>query len=288
MLFCFEDYRRIAGAIQNSRFLQERLFTIARFDNREAHVHIPETVEGEHCFILGSIAPPDDHLVSFTLLAHTLKQQGARRVTGVLPYLAYARQDKVKVGESLAAAWAGSLLKASGVDQIITVDVHSERDKELFAVPLVSLSPEKLFAAEIDAHSLRDGTIVAPDHGAVPRCEALKQAVGIQGTITPHFDKRRTEQGIVHSDLIGEVGPRVILVDDILDTGGTLVSACERLMRAKVDEIYIFITHGLFTGQHWKKLWDLRVRHIFCTDTKNPPKRAGKGEILWQVLKLRY
>jgi phosphoribosylpyrophosphate synthetase len=137
MLFYFEDYRRMAGAILDSGSLLERTFTIARFDNQEAHVNIPEPVGGEYYFILGSIAPPDDRLVSFTMIAHTLKRQGATHVTGILPYLAYARQDKAKGGESLAAAWAGSILKASGVDPIVTIDVHSERDKELFAVPLV-------------------------------------------------------------------------------------------------------------------------------------------------------
>jgi ribose-phosphate pyrophosphokinase len=82
-----------------------------------------------------------------------------------------------------------------------------------------------------------------------------------------HFDKRRTSTGIVHDGPIGKVGARAVIVDDILDTGGTLVSACEKLVCAGAEELYIFVTHGLFTGQLWQKLWSLPVKHIFCTDT---------------------
>ena len=82
-----------------------------------------------------------------------------------------------------------------------------------------------------------------------------------------YFNKLRTASGIVHSDPIGKVGSRAVIVDDILDTGGTLVSACEKLARAGAEELYIFVTHGLFTGQAWRDLWSLPVKHIFCTDT---------------------
>jgi ribose-phosphate pyrophosphokinase len=192
MLFCFDEFRGMADTLRRSEVLRECSFTIAHFDNWETHINISKPVKDKRCFILGSIAPPDSQLISVTMLAHTLKQQGAECVTAILPYLAYARQDKIKAGESLAAAWAGSLLWASGVDQIVTIDVHSDADKELFTLPMTTLSPAMLFAAEIETHSLADGTIVAPDRGALPRCEALKQATGVQGTTTPRFDKKRT------------------------------------------------------------------------------------------------
>jgi ribose-phosphate pyrophosphokinase len=183
----------------------------------------------------------------------------------------------VKSGESLAAAWAGMLLKASGIDQILTVDVHSERDRQLFPIPLISLSSANLFAAEIEKRALTAVPIVAPDRGAIARCQAVKKELGSPPSDLPYFEKKRTEQGIVHRGLVGEVGRRAIIVDDMLDTGGTLVSACEKLIEAKVEEICIFVTHGLFTGEEWRKLWSLRVSRIFCTDTV-PPARHIKSE----------
>jgi len=150
---------------------------------------------------------------------------------------------------------------------VLTLDVHSERDQELFPLPLVSLSTADLFAHAIKQGRLTDATVVAPDNGAVPRCEAVQRAAAIPATETPYFEKRRTNQGITHHGPIGKVGSRVVIVDDILDTGGTLVSACEKLVDAKVKEIYICVTHGLFTGTSWKKLWSLGVKRIFCTDT---------------------
>ncbi len=273
MLFTFPEYQQLASAFQGIAGLGLRAFSIARYDNQEMHAAIPGHFPGEGCFILGSIAPPDEQFVSFTLLSHTLREHGASHITAILPYLAYDRQDKVKEGESLAAAWAGSLLKASGVDRIITVDLHSERDEQLLQIPLISLSPASLFAKEIQSRGLADATIVAPDHGAVRRCEAVRAAAGLPLADTPYFEKKRTDHGVVHSGLIGKTCSRVILIDDMLDTGGTLISACDKLRCIGVDEIYIFVTHGLFTGAGWRKLWSLNVKHISCTDTI-PPSAA--------------
>jgi ribose-phosphate pyrophosphokinase len=267
ILFSFSNYGHIARQLQDTSFLQRGQFTVARYDNQELHATVQGPVSKEHCLILGSIAPPDEQVLSLMLLAHTLKKEGAGKVTAILPYLAYSRQDKDKPGESLAAAWIGALLKSSGIDQVLTVDVHSERDKQLFPLPLLSLSTAEVFAAAMEKHHLTDATIVAPDNGAISRCEEVKSAAGMPAGDTPYFEKKRTEKGIIHHGPIGRVGPRVVIIDDMLDTGGTLVSACEQLTAAKVEEIYILVTHGLFTGSDWGKLWSLRVKRIFCTDT---------------------
>lgn len=266
-LFGFSEYEYIAKGLRAPLALEQGQFWIEHFDNQELHVVVQNSVAGRPCSILGSIAPLEQRIVSFLLLAHTLKKEGASQLTGILPYLAYARQDKAKPKESLGAAWAGCLLKAAGVDRVVTVDLHSERDKELFSIPLLPVSPADLFAATIRERGWMEATIVAPDQGAISRCEAVKSAMGIATGGTAYFEKERFEKGIIHGRLVGEVGPKVIIIDDILDTGGTLVSAGERLTQAGVREIYIFITHGLFTGSQWTRLWALGVKHIFCTDT---------------------
>jgi ribose-phosphate pyrophosphokinase len=267
ILFGFSNYEQITRQLTAASICQSGHFAISRFDNQELCAFVQQPISGEHCLILGSIAPPDEQALSFMLLAHTLKKEGANKLTAVLPYLAYSRQDKFKPGESLATAWIGSLLKVSGVDQVLTVDVHSERDRELFSLPLISLSTADLFASVIKKYGLGDATIVAPDNGAISRCEAVKNAAGMPVVATPYFEKTRTERGVVHRGPIGNVGSRVVIIDDILDTGGTLISACEKLIAAKVEEIYVLVTHGLFTGSDWKRLQALNVRKIFCTDT---------------------
>jgi ribose-phosphate pyrophosphokinase len=273
ILFSFSAYENIARQLRTIASVQAGRFTVRRYDNQELYASVEGSVSGEHCVILGTIAPPDECLLSVALLAQTLKKEGADRITALLPYLAYSRQDKEKSGESLGTAWVGALLNSSRIDQVLTVDVHSERDKQLFPIPLISLSTAVLFADVIQNHQLTDATIVAPDNGAIDRCEAVKRAAGMPIGETPYFEKKRTEKGIIHHGPVGTVGARVVIVDDMIDTGGTLVSACEKLRAAGVQEIYILVTHGLFTGSSWQQLWSLGVRRIFCTDTV--PLRSG-------------
>ncbi len=273
ILLSFPGYENIARQLREATPVHIARFEIGRYANQELHARIGGAVAGEHCLILGTIAPPDESLLSVLLLAETLKKEGADKITAVLPYLAYSRQDKDKPGESLGTAWVGALLKSSGVDQVLTVDVHSERDKQLFPIPLISLSTDGLFAEVIERHGLVDATIVAPDNGAIGRCEAVTKAAGMPDREIPYFEKRRTDKGIVHSGPIGKVGAKVVIVDDMIDTGETLVSTCEKLSAAGTQEIYILVTHGLFTGSTWLKLWSLGVKQIFCTDTV--PLRRG-------------
>jgi len=270
-LFAFEAFRPMAETLAKAAGLISGHFQAARFENGEWHLELEASVEAsvkdERCFILGSIAPPDEQMIHAWLLAHTLKKEGAHTVTAIFPYLAYARHDKDKAGESLGTAWVGAVARASGIDEVITVDVHSDRARNLFPIPVISLSSAEVFAEALHRFGLIEATIVAPDEGAIGRCEAVKKAARMAPGEIPYFEKRRTLTGIAHVGRIGEVGRRVVIIDDILDTGGTLVSACERLREAGVEEINVMVTHGLFTGDRWKQLWRLGVQRIFCTDS---------------------
>lgn len=266
-LFSFPSHEPVARELRTIPTVQASQFSVARYDNQEMHIRVEGRVSGEHCVILGTIAPPDECLLAVTLLAQTLKKEGAIKITALLPYLAYTRQDKDKQGESLGAAWVGTLLKSSGINRVVTVDVHSDRDKQLFSIPLMSLPTDALFAQAIQDHRLQGATIVAPDNGAIARCEAVKRAAGMPIGEIPYFEKKRTDQGIIHHGPVGTVGAKVVMIDDMIDTGGTLISACENLRAAGVREIFILVTHGLFTGTNWTRLWSLGVKHIFCTDT---------------------
>lgn len=280
ILFAFEAFQAMAVALAKSAHLTLGCFRAARFDNGELHIGVETSVGKENCFVFGSIAPPDEQLLSTLLLAHTLKKEGAHRLTALLPYLAYARDDKDKPGQSLATAWAGALAQASGFDEVITVDVHSERAKRLFPIPVLSLSPAEVFAEALNRCGLNGATIVAPDEGAIGRCEAVQRAAGMAPGKIPYFKKERSATGITQAGPIGEVGCQAVIVDDILDTGGTLLSACEKLVEAGVEEITIMVTHGLFTGERWKQLRELGVKRIFCTDSVPLPAGVSASDIV--------
>jgi ribose-phosphate pyrophosphokinase len=253
----------------------------SRFSNGELYVRLGSPVASRVCAVLGSLAPPDEQIVSVLLLAHTLKRVGARRVVALLPYLGYARQDRAPAGQSLGSAWAGDLLRAVGVDQVLTIDLHSRRAAACFPMPLESLSPAPLFAQVLVERGLTDVSVVAPDEGALERCEAVIRAAGIHAP-PAYLRKRRDADGVTHGALVGTIAPRVAIVDDIIDTGGTLLSACLELRRAGAREITVFATHGLFTGQRWRELSALGVQRIYTTDSI--PAAGHRGGDIVEVL----
>ena len=280
MLFHLPLYRDLAVELQQLPDVLPGVFSFGRFPNDEMHLTLNTKVAQTCCVVLGADMPPDALLLETLLLCHTLKNEGAEKILAIFPYLAYMRQEKDEPGKSHTTAWIGSLLQASGIDEVLAVDVHSRLAMDRLAAPVVSLSPAPLFAQQILAHALTDATLVAPDEGGIPRCEAVRVAAGIATPIA-HMQKQRTPSGVTAS-LQGEVGRRAVIIDDILDTGGTLLACCERLCSAGVEEIVVMVTHGLFTGTGWQRLWDMGVTRIYCTDTVPLPAQAGAYNI--QVL----
>lgn len=264
-LFAFPHYDAMASQLQEVPHLTLGTFSLKQFPNHELHIKLKTHAAQRECIVLGTISPPEANLVTFLLLCHTLRKENAYRITALLPYLAYSRHDKKEPLESYATNLIGKLFHAAGVDEVITVDVHSPRSTRLFPIPLISLSPAVIFAEEIKKLELGTVTIVAPDTGAKRRCELVAKALGNKRVAV--MVKERSKKGITHLSLRGKVGEKVVIVDDILDTGQTLISACELLREKGVKEIVIMVTHGLFTGKEWKKLWKLGVKRIYCTDT---------------------
>lgn len=238
---------------------------LRRFANQELSLGLETEVRGKTCVVLGSVAPPDEQLLAFALAADTLRRQGAVRTVALLPYLAYARQDREEPGKGLGIAWVGEILRACGVGELVTIDIHSRRAAELLEMPVTSLSPAGLFAAQLERAALLDATIVAPDEGAIERSRAVAEAAGIARPIA-YLRKERTATGVVHRGLVGEVGRRAVVIDDIIDTGGTLVSCCRELHRRGAEETTVMVTHGLFTGERSMELLSL-VAGLYVTDS---------------------
>ena len=263
VLFVFPEFKHLLPSLSSQAFTSGS-FQIKHFPNRELYALIQTKVAGENCLVIGTIAPPEVNLLTFTLLVHTLKKDGAARVTAVLPYLGYARQDKAKIGASLGISWAGQLLSAVGVDELITIDVHSQSDIELLPLPVRSLGPAELFAEQVKELRQPDVVVVAPDEGALMRAHEVASAGGVKRVA--HLEKVRAD-GVTHLKVIGEVAPTVIIVDDILDTGATLISCAEQLQKLGVRDIAVVVSHALFTGRKWPRLWKLGVNKIYCLDS---------------------
>ncbi|HEU4975659.1 MAG TPA: ribose-phosphate diphosphokinase [Baekduia sp.] len=260
-----EAYRRLAAHFPG----WERVDVAAeRFRNGELHLALPgaERLAGRPCVVLGTAAPPDRNALTFTMAVHAARRAGATRVTALMPYLAYARQDQAPAGASVGIRWLGELLAGSGVDEVVTVDVHSEAAAELVGLPVRSLDPAPVLAAALPEPWRSETCFVAPDAGARERCAALAEAVG-GAPRTAWLEKRRTPMGVEHVAVHGHVGPRAVLVDDIVDTGITLLSACELLRGEGVREIAVVATHGVLTGTSWLALWPLGVRLMLLTDS---------------------
>jgi ribose-phosphate pyrophosphokinase len=262
---------RFASLMPRSPALERAKIKLSHFANGELDARLRTPVEGRDCFVLGTAAPPALHLARLLLACDTLTRHGAASVHALLPYLAYTRQDREQSGCSLAAAWLGRLLAASGISDVTTIDIHSEHARALIGLPVRSLSPAPLFAAALpELHT--GAVVVAPDRGAIERARAMADALELDAPVT-WIDKVRKPRGVVHRRVVGELAPRAIVVDDILDTGDTLVSCAQQLRAQRVDRLEIAVTHGLFTGDRWRALTRLGVDAIHVTDSVPDARR---------------
>ena len=251
-------------------------WALRRFSDGELHARLDTPAHGRACAILGTLAPPDRRTLAVALLAHTLRRSGARTVTAVLPYLGYARQDHAEPGRSLGLEWATTLLDACGVDEIVTLDIHNPASTHALPVGVRSLSPAGLLAGAVRGEELAAATVVAPDDGAVQRAGAVAWAAGIRAPVVV-LHKRRDEHGVAHTSISGHVTGHALIVDDILDTGGTLVSGCRRLRAEGAERITVLVTHALLTGERWRELSTLGVERIVTTDSLPNARRRGAG-----------
>lgn len=239
--------------------------TVHHYPNGELYTTLETPVTDEACLLIGSAAPPATQLLSLLALIDTLKRHGAASIHVLLPYLGYARQDKPEASAGGGIAFVGALLKSAGANRLTCVDVHSPRDKELVGLPLRSLSSSALFVDALGRLPWKSAAVIAPDEGARGRVQALARKLPFPVT-TAYFVKRHVN-GIIHTEIHGDIDSRVILYDDILDTGRTLISAIRKLKDRDVTDIVVAVTHGVLTGDTWKQLFRLGVRTLYLTDS---------------------
>ena len=243
--------------------------TVKRFADKEVYVEIHENVRGEDVFILQSTSfPANDNLMELLILTDALRRSSARRITAVLPYFGYARQDRRATGRTpISAKLVANLITQAGVNRVITLDLHAAQIQGFFDIPTDNLYAAPIISRDIlDNYKLDDTIIVSPDVGGVARARAVAQRLGTDLAIV---DKRRPRAGVSEvMIIIGDVsGKACILIDDIVDSGGTLVNAADALLKAGAKEVSAYITHGVLSEGASERIAASKLKELVVTDS---------------------
>ena len=258
---------------------------IKRFADGEIYIEINENIRGNSVFEIQSTSTPvNDNLMELLLCLDALKRSSAKNITAVIPYFGYARQDrKVAPRTSISAKVVSNLISMAGADRVVTVDLHAGQIQGFFDIPVDNLFTTPLFARFIKKSFKNKKLIcVSPDVGGVQRTRGLATKLKTDLAI---IDKRRPKPGKSQvMNLIGDVrGKSCLIVDDIIDSGGTIVNAAEVLKKRGATEIYVFITHGVLSGDATRKIQNSKIKKLFITDTidnSNKIKNNNKIEVL--------
>jgi ribose-phosphate pyrophosphokinase len=246
------------------------------FPDGEIYVRLEGDVEGEHAVIVQTTcAPQNSRLMELAFMAAAAKRYKAQKVTAIVPYLGYARQDKIFLqGENISIETIAAMLKASGVDQIITVNVHEANALKLFPFPARSISAIPLIAEYFVKKGIKDAFVLSPDKGAMYIAQQAQQVLkGEIGYLEKHRDRYtgQTVQTATHLDVKGKM---VIIFDDIISTGGTIVGAAKILREQGATKVYTACVHGLLIGDAEKRILDAGVEEIVATDSV--PTKSSK------------
>jgi len=256
--------------------------TVRRFADKEIFVEINENVRGEDVFIIQSTSfPANDNLMELLILADALRRSSARRITAVMPYFGYARQDrKCAPRTPISAKLVANLIVESGINRILTLDLHAGQIQGFFDIPTDNLYAAPTMVRDIrDHYNLEKTVIVSPDVGGVLRARNVASRIGATLAIV---DKRRPRPGVSEvMNIIGEVeGHACILIDDIVDSGGTLVNAAEALLKAGATEVSAYITHGVLSGEAAARIANSQLKELVVTDSIQPSEDvAGTANI---------
>lgn len=261
--------RALADAVSNYLELPLTDCTVKRFADKEIFVEIHENVRGEDVFILQSTSfPANDNLMELLILTDALRRSSARRITAVLPYFGYARQDRKSASRTpISAKLVANLITEAGVNRVITLDLHAAQIQGFFDIPTDNLYSAPVMTRDIQRNYGTENTmIVSPDVGGVARARAIAQRVGADLAIV---DKRRPRAGVSEvMNIIGDVsGHKCILIDDIVDSGGTLVNAAEALLKAGALEVSAYITHGVLSDGAAARVGASKLKELVITDS---------------------
>ncbi len=260
----------LAQAISKELNIPLAKSTIRRFSDMEIFVEIQENVRGEDVFVIQSTSyPANDNLMELLVVIDALRRGSARRITAVLPYFGYARQDrKPSPRTPISAKLVANMITAAGADRVLTMDLHAGQIQGFFDIPLDNLYAAPVFTRDIQTRLGKEDniTVVSPDVGGVIRARAVAKRLDADLAI---IDKRRERAGVSEvMNIIGDVeNRRCIMIDDIVDSGGTLCNAAVALKEAGAQEVYAYITHGVLSGGAVARIGDSPMEKLIVTDS---------------------
>ncbi len=242
---------------------------VERFNDQEIFVEVFENVRGEDMYVIQPTSnPANDNLMELLIMVDALRRSSAARITAVIPYFGYARQDRrAKARTPISAKLVANLIETAGVQRVLTLDLHAAQIQGFFDIPVDNLFAAPLFARDIrERYAGRELTVVSPDVGGVVRARAIAARLGVDLAI---IDKRRPRAGVSEvMNVIGEVeGRDCILVDDIVDSGGTLCNAAEALLKNGARSASVYVTHGVFSGGAVARIGAAPIEMMTVTDS---------------------
>lgn len=240
------------------------------FSDGESKLRIP-SVNNKHCIIVQSLYPPPDrHIIQLLMIIHKCKKDHASKITVIIPYMAYARQDKAFLdGEIISIAVLAQVIENFGVDEVITVDIHKEVSLSYFSIKIKNISAIPILADYIKNNvTIEKSFIISPDAGGIERAEKFAQLLELP--ILCLKKKRDRKTGFVSID--ENIGMKVdgmnaILIDDMISTGGSIVKACEVLKKQKIGNIIVFCTHAILVDNAFEKIINSGVKEIISTNS---------------------
>ncbi|MET0746308.1 MAG: ribose-phosphate pyrophosphokinase [Microvirga sp.] len=270
-LFAGNSNRVLAEAVARYLNIPIGRASVRRFADQEIFVEIQENVRGEDVFAVQSTSfPTNDHLMELLIIIDALRRSSARRITAVIPYFGYARQDR-KPGPRtpISAKLVANMITPAGADRVLTLDLHAGQIQGFFDIPTDNLFSAPILARDVKERLAGDRMVVSPDVGGVVRARALAKRIDAPLAIV---DKRRERAGESEvMNIIGDVSGRsCILVDDIVDSGGTLVNAAEALLASGAKEVYAYITHGVLSGGAVSRIANSKLKELVITDSILP------------------
>jgi ribose-phosphate pyrophosphokinase len=262
----------LAQAIADGLGLPLTKGVVRRFADMEIFVEIQENVRGSDAFILQSTSfPANDHLMELLIITDALRRSSARRITAVIPYFGYARQDRRSGSRTpISAKLVANLITQAGVDRVMTLDLHASQIQGFFDIPTDNLYASPVMVRDIkEKFDLANVMVVSPDVGGVVRARGLSKRINAPLAI---IDKRRERAGDSEvMNVIGDVaGYTCILIDDIVDSGGTLVNAADALLANGAKEVYAYISHGVLSGGAVTRITSSRLKELVITDSILP------------------
>ena len=248
---------------------------IKRFPDNEIYVEINENIRGNSIFVVQSTSNPvNDNLMELLICIDALRRSSAKNITAVIPYFGYARQDrKVVPRTAISAKLVSNLITDAGANRILSVDLHAGQIQGFFDIPVDNLFATPIFARHIKKNIKTNNLIcVAPDVGGVERARALSRRINVGIAI---IDKRRPTPGKSEvMNIIGNVKHKIcVIVDDIIDSGGTIVNAAKALKDKGAKEIYVYITHAVLSGSAVDKIKESQIKKLIITDTIDNSKK---------------